>query len=176
MSRNFSSSGLKGQQRKIRPTRRLLGGIWQDALITVGRFSDAEHAFDAGERAGDRLFAEDGRARILSIVGRHDEARARYLAIAQEFADMPGVEFPLAGAAGELRGMGRYDESIREFEALTQRLPNVAMLWTGLARTLMEAGRLNDASVTCRKAATTYKGTLRHASVRGPRSDMRAAS
>lgn len=128
-------------------------GHLADAHITLAAFAEAEAALDGAERAGGRLFAEGGRARILRAVGRYEEARERYIAVATEFNDEPDVSHAWMGAADTLKDMGRLDEAIAEYQELTRRWPLVPVLWIGMAFVLLEAGRLDEAMFTFGKAA-----------------------
>lgn len=128
-------------------------GHLADALITLGNFAEAETALDGAERAGGRMFAEGGRARILRAVGRYEEARERYIAVATEFNDAPDVAHAWMGATDTLKDMGRLDEAIAEYQELTRRWPLASFLWSGMAFVLLEAGRLDEAIFTFGKAA-----------------------
>jgi tetratricopeptide (TPR) repeat protein len=128
-------------------------GHFADALITVGRLAEAEAALDGAERAGGRLFAECGRARILSLLSHYEQARNKYLEVAREFDDLPGVEYAWSGAADVLKDMGRLDEAIAEYQGLTNRWPLSSQLWNGLAFVLIEAGRLDEAVLTFGKSS-----------------------
>ncbi len=58
-------------------------GHYADALLSGGRLAEAQSAFDEVERAGDPLFAETGRARVLRSLGRPKDARQLYLQAAR---------------------------------------------------------------------------------------------
>ena len=128
-------------------------GHLSDALIILGRFTEAEEALSSAERVGGRLFAEGGRARILRALGRFEEARSKYISAAQEFNDFPEVEYAWMGAADTLRDMGHVDEAIAEYRELTNRWPLNIHLWGGYAYALLDAGRIDEAITTFGKSA-----------------------
>jgi tetratricopeptide (TPR) repeat protein len=116
-----------------------------DALITVGRFSDAGRVYDKIESLGDRVIAESGRARILRATGKLPEARTRYLSVANDFPHDPNIWHALVGAAKVLRDLGRLDEALTEYKTLTDRFPFEAAVWAGLASVQMDLGRFDEA-------------------------------
>jgi len=127
-------------------------GHLADALIAVGQYHEAEEAFDAVEAAGGRFFAETGRARILSALGRYDEARSKFIAAAQEFEGQEGEALCWSHAADCLRDIGKGDQAVGEYQELTKQFPLTASVWTGYGYALLEIGRIDDAIVNFGRA------------------------
>jgi tetratricopeptide (TPR) repeat protein len=132
-------------------------GQLADALIGAGRYNEASTALQSVEAAGEKVFAEIGRARILRATGRLVDARAKYLAIAEEF---PEDRLSLAGAAEVLRDMGRHDEALSEYRKLTELAPLQSIFWAGMASTLMDLGRFQEAITYFNRAASHGRGTV----------------
>jgi tetratricopeptide (TPR) repeat protein len=141
------------QATEVNPHDPKTSGHLADALIGSNRFQEAYEALDRVEAAGDRLYAENGRARILRLTGRLEEARAKYLAAAAEFEHDPSISHSLGGAADILRDMGRYEDARKEYENLAEMAPQEASYWSGLASVLMDLGKFADAIKVFGKAA-----------------------
>lgn len=145
---------------EICPTDPIAYGHLADALIGVGNYSAADSSLSETERLGNKLYALNGRARILRAVGRPAEARDLYLEAAKAFPEEEGVEYSFAGAAETLRDMGRSAEALAEYERLVDRWPLESSFRNGLASTLAELGRFGEATRTYSQAASLDKTSV----------------
>lgn len=131
-----------------------------DALMCVGRFGEASLVFDQIDSLGAHLSAETGRARILRSTSRPIEARERYLAAAEKFRDDPDVWRARLGAAETLRDLGKYEEALSEYKALSLEFPFEGSVWAGLASVWMDLGNFDEAVKNFGIASTHSAGVV----------------
>lgn len=132
-------------------------GHLADAYIGLGKLFEADQALLECETRGDPLFARTIRAKILMLRGDYPASRALYLSTAAEFDTHDGVEHAYAGAAECLKDMGRLDESLKEYEKLSDRWPFDSSLHSARAAVLLELGRFSEANAGFVRAGSTDK-------------------
>ncbi len=120
-------------------------GQLADAYIYFARYDEALSALDQAERLGDKLFAWNGRARVLKARGRLDEALGAFRKTEAEFEDDPAVVFSWIGHAETLRDMWLFQESLEVYGQAIDRFPDDPAAHCGRAAVLAESGRLNEA-------------------------------
>lgn len=120
------------------------------ALTETRAFEDAVAAFDlAAALAPDAPAVVVGRARLDIFLGRRAEALA---ALATCVSRHPAHVAARAALALGLRQERRFEEATAVYRQAVDLAPSDATLWCGLGRTLLEAGRAEDARAT----ATAY--------------------
>ena len=113
-----------------------------DALLCVGRFSEALDAYRAALECGQEQIARKGRAEVLKALGRLDEALREYEGVIQDFPHDPVGR---NGRAEVLKALGRLDEALREYEEAVRAFPEDVVARTGRAEVLKALGRLGEA-------------------------------
>jgi len=121
------------------------------AVLTEARaFDEAAAAFDeAAARADDAPAVIVGRARLDAQRGCHAQAIGTLEAC---LARHPDHVPALAALALALRHEHRFDDAVATFRRALEVAPADATLWCGLGRTLLEAGRADQA----REVAGSY--------------------
>jgi len=112
-------------------------------LVDAGAFDEACVVFDrALNRAGDVPALVVGRAKLHAQCGRRSEAIASLTAC---LSQNPRNVSALATLALALRDERRFDEAVAAFRRAVELSPREGPLWCGLGRTLLEAGRAEEA-------------------------------
>lgn len=145
---------------EVNPLDPVTFGHLANALIDIGRYTEAEGALDAVALRGDPLFAATGRARILRALDRVSEARDAFVAVAHGYDGFPGVVHARMGAAEALRELGDAQGALAEYRQILEQWPLEASVWNGLASTLIDLGRVDEALQTYSKAATHERGAI----------------
>ena len=122
-----------------------------DALLCVGRFSEALDAYRAALECGQEQIARKGRAEVLKALGRLDEALREYEGVIQDFPHDPVGR---NGRAEVLKALGRLDEALREYEEAVRDFPHNVVARAGRAEVLKALGRLDE-------ALQEYEGAVR---------------
>ncbi|MGA2325314.1 MAG: tetratricopeptide repeat protein [Bryobacteraceae bacterium] len=113
-----------------------------DALLCVGRFSEALDAHRTALECGNVEVARNGRAEVLKALGRLDEALREYEEVVRDF---PHNVVARNGRAEVLKALGRLDEALREYEEVVSDFPQDVVARTGRAEVLKALGRLDEA-------------------------------
>jgi tetratricopeptide (TPR) repeat protein len=116
-----------------------------DALMSFYRLDEALHQLQLAEAFGDPQFAANGRARILRLQGRFDEALKEFRNLQVRFEGHSGEPFAWAGSAETLREMWRLDEALAEYDDAIRRFPTLEFLQCGRASVLTDLGTLDEA-------------------------------
>jgi tetratricopeptide (TPR) repeat protein len=116
-----------------------------DALMQFYRLDEALVSLKLSETFGHSQFAATGRARVLRLQGRLDEALIAFRRAYDDFPADKGATFALAGSAETLRDMWRFVESLAEYERAIAKFPSYAPFLCGRASVLAEMGRLEEA-------------------------------
>jgi tetratricopeptide (TPR) repeat protein len=112
-------------------------------LVDAGAFDEASALFDrALKRAGDVPALVVGRAKLHAQCGRRPEAIA---ALDTCLSHHPRNVSALATLALALRDEHRFDEAAAALRRAIELAPREAPFWCGLGRTLLEAGRAEEA-------------------------------
>lgn len=130
---------------EIAPEDSWAHGQTADAYICLSRYEDAARSLQLAEIYGDRLFAANGRARILRAQAKLDEALAAFIAIEQEYSDTADVEFSWLGHAEVLRDMWLFEAALEVYEKTIAKFPNFSAAHCGRAAVLTDMGRLSEA-------------------------------
>jgi len=113
------------------------------ALMEAREFDEAAVCFDqATARAGELPPLVVGRAKLDALCGRRAQAIAALQACT---ARHPKHVPAFAALALALRDERRFDDAVAVFRHATTLRPEDASLWCGLGRTLLEAGRAEEA-------------------------------
>jgi len=112
-------------------------------LVDAGAFDEASGLFDrAVNRAGDVPALVVGRAKLHAQCGRRAEAIAALQAC---LSQNPRNVSALATLALALRDEHRFEEAVATFRQAVELSTREAPFWCGLGRTLLEAGRADEA-------------------------------
>ncbi len=115
---------------------------YSDALLRVHRLKEALEAYLRAEEFGAGLVAKSGRADVLKVMGRLDEALAEYNNI---IATYPENAIAKNGRADVLKAMGRFDEALAEYNTIIAAYPEDAFAKSGRADVLKVMGRFDEA-------------------------------
>jgi len=113
-----------------------------DAYRCLGRWSEAEAAFDLAARHGEVRVARNGRAEVLKGMGRLEEALREYESTIKDF---PQDVVARNGRAEVFKSMGRLEDALQQYEAIVKEFPQSAVARNGRAEVLKDMGRLEDA-------------------------------
>jgi tetratricopeptide (TPR) repeat protein len=116
-----------------------------DALLQFFRLDEASAELDLCELYGDSAFAITGRARILRLQGRLNQALEAYRRAQKELKGREDAVYAWSGSAETLREMWRLEEALGEYERAIASHPGELILQCGRASVLTELGRLDDA-------------------------------
>ncbi|HEY0073523.1 MAG TPA: tetratricopeptide repeat protein [Abditibacteriaceae bacterium] len=97
-----------------------------DALLNSGRFDEADYAFIQADIYSEDAIGKKGRAEVLKVLGRLDEALTAY---EQAIEDFPHDEVARRGRVGVLLALGRLDEAL---DSLPQHEPKTPDDWIAL--------------------------------------------
>ena len=113
-----------------------------DAYICLGQYDNALQSFELAATFGQFAFAANGRARILRVKGKLDEALAAYR---EAIASYPEDVFAWNGRAEVLRDMWKLDEALAAYDEAIQTFPAEVVPHCGRAAVLTDMGRLEEA-------------------------------
>jgi len=116
-----------------------------DILMRLGRFVEAEKSLDLAASFGDVGFAATGRARIMRLQDRPNDALAAYRTALEVHPDDEHSPFIWSGIAECLRDLNRLHEALETYEEAIKRHPLHAAHHAGHAATLAELGMFEEA-------------------------------
>ncbi|MBO9713713.1 tetratricopeptide repeat protein [Sphingomonas sp.] len=125
-----------------------------DALLQADRIEEALEEFGRGYELGERVYAINGRARAMRMLGRFDEELKLY----QEACDLsegsPEGVHSLVGIATARTDLGDIDGAIEELRGAISKFPFEPLPRIALATTLTQRGRFEEAWTQFQEAAT----------------------
>ena len=143
----LSSLQLEWAQRatNISPLDAWAHGQAADALSGFYRFDEALEEYALCEKLGDAHFAAMGRARILRLQGRLDDALKAFREAQSNFQGHEHEWFSWAGSAETLRDMWKFKDSLAEYDRAVEKFPDISVLLCGRASVLTDLGQLDEA-------------------------------
>jgi len=127
------------------------------ALCNLGRYEEAEAAYDNAAVYGQPGVAQKGKADVLKTMGRLDEAAVAYQ---RAMAADPSDAIAQTGYADVLKLLGRHDEALGAYARIAADHPESAFAKTGHADVLRSMGRFEEALVTYEVAAREHPGCV----------------
>lgn len=131
-----------------------------DALVALFRYDEAARYFTLAGRKGDRHYARIGRARILMLSGKSEDALQEFEEIIDCYPEHENTFQAWRGVAETLRHIGELDRALQKYDQMITRYPELDEAYSGKAMVLRELGMLDEALAIYKKFQENGNGTI----------------
>jgi protein O-GlcNAc transferase len=130
---------------EIAPSDGWAHGQAADAYLYYGRLDEAARELALAEKCGERRYAQVGRARILRLQCRYEDALALLQQVKQEFEGDENEAIAWANEAEVLRDMWRFQDALEIYDQAVRKFQDEPVVRCGRAAVIADLGRYREA-------------------------------